>query len=179
MRIEDFALLFNKIYSFLISPPQDNEIINGIKTIFIFFGCIFFILAVYFIKTTSFLNWLILQDIYEFFNFKPYSSRKLKGQWEKIVFKIKNGVEGEMKLAILEATKLLKESLETMGYPGETLEEKLNQISPDIISNVNELKGAFRVYKNIIEDPAYRLKKETALYIMLSYEKAFKELNLI
>ena len=167
------------IVSFLLFPPQDNELFNFIKFIFIFFDFLFLIIIIYFLSTTSFLKWLFLQDLFEFFSYRPLTNKKINEKWKTINLRLASDLEGDHKLAILEVTKIFNDALELMGYRGETLEEKINQIPEEIIENKNELKGALRVYKNIIEDPSYKLKKETAKYIILTYEKIFKNLNLI
>jgi len=169
----------SSLISFLLFPPKDNELLNFIKIGFIFFDFLFLIIIVYFLATTSFLKWLFLQDLYEFFSYKPLAHKKIKEKWKTINLRLSSDLEGDHKLAILETTKIFNDTLELMGYQGETLEEKINQIPKEILENINELKGALRVYKNIIEDPSYKLKKETAKQIILTYEKIFKNLNLI
>jgi len=169
----------SSLTSFLLFPPKDNELLNFIKIFFIIFDFLFFLIIVYFLSTTSFLKWLFLQDLYEFISYKPLTNKKIKEKWKSINLRLSSDLEGDHKLAILETTKIFNDALELMGYRGETLEEKINQIPPEILENINEVKGALRVYKNIVDDPAYKLKKETARQIILTYEKIFKNLNLI
>ncbi|MGB9598406.1 MAG: hypothetical protein ACPLZH_00980, partial [Minisyncoccales bacterium] len=163
----------SQLYSFLFFPPKDNELLNFIKISFYFFDFLFLIFIVYFLSKTSFLQWLFLQDLYEFLNYRSFAQKKIKEKWETIRRRLESELEADLKLAVLETTRIFQRALELMGYKGETLEEKINQLPKESVENLNELKGAIRVYKNIIGDPSYRLKKETARQIIFTYEKIF------
>ena len=59
----------------------------------------------------------------------------------------------------------------------ESLGEKLEEITPDILPNLEEVNEVHKMRNNIIHDPAYRLDLEEAKRILSAYEKAIQNLE--
>jgi len=111
--------------------------------------------------------------------FKSYEIKKFEKVWVKIKKRLESPLESEYKLAVIEADDLLNEILKKMKYKGESLGERLNQITADIISNIGEVRKAHDAYNNIIHDPDYQTTLEQAQKFIKIYEKAFQGLNIL
>ncbi len=142
----------------------------GISLLFLF--AIF-----YFIKNTSWLKFRYVQDLKEFFDFKPYEIKKFEKVWAKITKRLQNPLESEYKLVIIEADNLLNEILERMGYKGETVGERLKKITVDILPSIQEVLEAHKIRNNIVHDPDYKITLEKGQKTIKIYEKTFQELN--
>jgi hypothetical protein len=157
------------IWKFSPQPPL------FVKIIFLLFALFFFFVIIYFLRKTTWFERIFLQDFIEFSTFKPYGISKSVEAWKKIITRLDAGSEDEAKLAVIEADDLLNETLDRVGYKKEkSLGEKLDEITPDIITNLEEVNEAHRIRNNIIHDPDYRLGLEEAKKILLVYEKAIK-----
>jgi hypothetical protein len=104
--------------------------------------------------------------------------RSLKG-WEQIKKRIISPAQQDWKLAILEADKILNEILKMAGYLGTDLGKKLEILTAENLSNLDEIKKAHSLADKIMKDPGMELKKEDAIIVLKSFKKAFIELNLL
>ncbi len=157
-----------------------NEIISpllNLKILFIVFALVCLAGAIYFATKSSWLKYRIIQDLVEFFTYRPYGIRKIVKQWAKIMGRLETGLESEYKLAVIEADSLLDETLERMGYGGETLGERLKNITSDILPNLEQIWQAHKIRNNIVHDPDYRLNLDEARKALAIYEKAFTDLQ--
>ena len=146
----------------------------------IFFGIIslFFIATmIYFVKDSGYFKIKLWQDVVEFFSARSYGTSKIFKRWDKIKKRLDLPPESEHKLAIIEADGLLNEILERMGYKGETLGERLKQLSQAQLSNIEELWEAHKTRNNIVHDPDYRLSLDEARRALEIYEKALQNLQ--
>src|SRR3989344_7262472 len=111
------------IISFITSPDFQEKLFP-IKIIFgAVFGILFVAILVLLLKT-RWLRKLLLEDLAEFFTFKPYGAKKGVKQWAKILKRLDTGLESEYKLALIEADSFLDEILIRMGFTGDSLEER-------------------------------------------------------
>lgn len=149
-----------------------------LKVIFLLFALFFLLVIIYFLKKTTWLRRIFFQDFMEFITSSSYKVGRITKAWEKIIKRLERNTEDEAKLAILEADDILNEILNRMGYKKEeTLEEKLDEITPDIISNLEDLYDAHKVHNNIVHDPDYRLSLTEAQRIIFIYEKSLHDLE--
>jgi len=177
---EDFL---REIKIFILEPQKLNPEIQFwlfvFKIVFLFFGFFFLGYIIWALIFTSWLRRAFLEDLKEFLTFKPFEAQIFLPKWKKIKERLSTGIEAELKLAILEADSLLDQFLKRQGFKGETLEEKLELLTKDILSNIDEVKEAVKVKKAIVEDPSYKLSLEEAKKILSIYEKALKDLQAI
>jgi len=87
--------------------------------------------------------------------------------------------ENQLKIAVFEADQLLDEILKIVNYPGRGLEERLAQISPEQISNIEELRQAHKFKSRLVSEPDFVITPNEAGIIIEIYKKTFQELNLI
>src|SRR4030042_1066577 len=148
----------------------------------IVFGSISFLMIagiVYFILKTNYLQMIYFQDVAEILSFRPYGTRKIVKQWNKLKNRLGLPSEAEHKLAIIEADNLLNEVLAKMGYQGETLGEKLKQLSALKLSNLDRAMEAHKIRNSIVYDTDYRLSLEQAQKTVEIYEKFLIELQVL
>ncbi|KPJ71550.1 hypothetical protein AMJ50_01500 [Parcubacteria bacterium DG_74_3] len=160
----------------LIFPSFQGGLL-WIKIVFISFSLFFLGGTTYFLLTTSWLRRLILQDLIEVFTYRPYWTREYKRKWRKITNRLNTGLESEYKLAVIEAEKMLNEALEKMGYPEQSLGEKLDKLTKDTLPNISQVREANKIQNNVVRDPDYRLTLEQAKSVVLTYEQALHELE--
>jgi hypothetical protein len=165
-----------EIISFLLYPSFTGGLAL-LRIIFLFFSFLFLALIIYFLITTRWLKLIFLQDLIEFLTFKPYQRKKTKRWKRKVLSQLETGFEGEIKLSLLEAELLLNETLEELGYPGQTLAERLKNLSPDVLSNVDQVLEIHKISDNIRHDPTYKLAPEEARRAISVYERALKDLD--
>lgn len=148
-----------------------------IKFIFLAVNLFFIIFIVWALIKTTWFKRLILWDMREYLTFRHYGLPKLDKKWLKIEERLKIGTEPEAKLAIIEAEDILDDILKKEGFSGQTLGERLDKLTTDIIENLEEVREAHKVHSNIIHDPSYRLDMEEAKRILDAYEKALVDLE--
>ena len=154
-----------------------NLIIFFLKVLIVILSLIFLFGVIYFLLKTEWLKRRLLLDLTEFFNFKPYGLTKVSKKWEKIVKRLEQGTESEAKLALIEADDLLNETLEKMGYSGESLEEKLKQLKRTILPNLDEVLEIQKIKSDIVHDPSFQLSFDQAKKNLEIYERALANLE--
>jgi len=99
---------------------------------------------------------------------KQFKEKKTIKIWNKIEKKLNSGIKENYKLAVLEADKFYDESLKIAGYEKEKG-----------LVNIEDIKKAKRIKKNIIDDNAYVLTKEEAEKSVYAYKGGLEELGVL
>lgn len=101
-------------------------------------------------------------------------------RWKEIERHIQSPNISDWRVAILEADILLYDMLDQMGYPGDSIGDKLKQADP---SSFNTLQEAWKAHKirNIIahEGGNYELSRHEAERTIELYKKVFEEFYFI
>ncbi len=102
-------------------------------------------------------------------------------QWQVVLNHINSESPAEWKLAILEADNMLDSILESEGYRGETIGEKLKVVDPGDLASYNEAWEAHKVRNQIAHEGAATMdfSKKMARDTIMKFEKVFKELGYI
>lgn len=128
------------------------------------------------------------QDIhhYEDEKYKPIPVEEIEAkekmvQWQVVLNHINSESPAEWKLGILEADNMLDAILESEGYRGESIGEKLKVIDPGDLQSYNEAWEAHKVRNQIAHEGAATMdfSKKMARDTVLKFEKVFKELGYI
>ena len=164
------------IISFLFNPSMVGWLFL-LRLGFFLAGIILLGGIIFFIIKSSWLNYSILYDATEFLTFRPFGVKKIEKQWEKIRGRLDTGLESEYKLAVIEADNMTEDILKRMGYSGETLGERLKNLTVATLPNIEEIKAVHQVRNNIVHDPDYRLSLEETKNALEVYEKAFRDLQ--
>ncbi len=167
----------NPIQFFL--GPEWNSWLTVVKIIFLLFSAFFAGFIIWALVKFSWLKRIFLWDLKEFLAFKPIEKEKWIKEWGKIKKRLQSNLETEAKLAIIEADSLLDEILENMGYREKDLEEKLNKLPPDFLTNLQEIYRAHKIRNDIVHDPSYKLDLGEAKRVLAAYEKALAEVDIL
>jgi hypothetical protein len=168
--------LINLLVNFLLYP-QIPQWFLPVKFIFIFFGFFFLIYVFWALFKTTWLKRAFLWDLKEFLSYRPFYTKIFAPKWEKIERRLESKIEADLKLAVLEADDLLNQCLTQIGYPGATIDEKLEKLTEEIISNLKDLKEVRRIKEDIVEDPSFKLTLEEAKRILEVYKKSLQDLQ--
>lgn len=163
------------IVSFIVSPGGTAFLI--LKILFIIFALVLFAGIVYFLATTNYLQFRILQDMAEFFSYKPYGVKRMTKSWKKIFKRLEVPDESEYKLAVIEADDLLDGVLKRLGYGGNNLKERLANITKIILPSIDSVREANAIRDSIVHDPDYHLTLDQARKLLEIYEQALRELQ--
>jgi hypothetical protein len=166
------------IISLIFNPPYPNLILV-LKILSIGISAILLTVMAVALSRTHWLQWVFFQDVVEIFTYKPFGAKKVFKQWTKVKARLDTGLESEFKLAVIEADASLDEILKKLGYNGDTLGERLNNVSPNILPSVDKAKEAHQIRNNIVHDPDYRLTLDTARKTLSLYEAALTDLDMI
>lgn len=168
----------NQIILYLISPPPPfDQWLIIVRTIFIALSLLFLFLIIYFIFKTSWLRLRFLEDTAELLTYQPFGARKIIKEWNKIEHRLEAGLETESKLAVIEADSMLNDVLEKMGFAGETLEERLKNLTSNSLSNIEQVWEAHKIRNNIVHDPNYQLSLDESRRVISIYKQTLISLQ--
>lgn len=165
-----------EIIQFILNPTFKGWLL-AVKITFLAFSAFFLGFIIWALIKTTWLKRIFLWDLIEFLTFRPLEKQRWIKEWEKIKKRLQSNLEAEAKLAIIEADDLLNEILKNLGYREEDLEKKLNKLSPDLLTNLQEVRQAHKVRDDIVHDPSYKLDLKEAKKILAIYERALTNLE--
>lgn len=179
--MENLILFFNQIsleniISFILEPEFEG-IFLVIKIIFIIISSVFIGGMLYLLTTTTWLRHRYSESLTEFSSYETFDARKALKQWAKVAKRLESNKEEEHKKAVIEANNLLKQTLKRKGYKGKVLEDLLKQIDSGILSDIDDVLEADKIYNNIVDDPEYKLSSGQAKKIVGIFEEAFENLE--
>lgn len=99
--------------------------------------------------------------------------------WKKIIKKMNSKTPTDWKVAILDADKILDDTLRAGGYRAPTLEERFKLIEPIDVANQPELMEAHKIRNRIAQEPDFELPKEEAVRVLRIYKKSLQEFGLL
>lgn len=99
---------------------------------------------------------------------------KLRAKWAKVKEKLKSENESDYKVAIIEADKIIDDLIAKMNYKGENMGERLDNITPGQIENIEDLRTAHETRNRIIHDENFVLTKVEAKKTFEYYEDFLK-----
>jgi hypothetical protein len=146
-----------------------------------FFGLvialIFFAGVIYFMIETG---WLSLRvDRFRHIILQSNISRKqAQESWRRIEEQFYRGGESDLKVAILEADKLLNNALREAGIMGIQLGDRLKKTNTSQVPNLNELWQAHKLRNQIAHESNFKLKRDLAERALGIYETALRNLGI-
>lgn len=167
-------------FQFLIDFFQNNfsYILLLIKQIVLIL-CVLLILGIaYFLhKLEYFPKKIKLWQL--FLQGQKVSPRKIKKQWEQIKNLLKENYDSSWKLAIIKADNLFDSVLKDIGYSGKTCEQRLSSLHPGHLSSRDKILEVHQKKQELVDNPTRQLIQKEAEEIVLVYEEALKEFDLI
>lgn len=97
-------------------------------------------------------------------------------KWEKLVEKIKDGNESDLRLAIIEADTFVDDVLKEHNYPGNDMGERLKSIHPYEYKCLDDLWRAHKIRNRIAHDSDFHLTIDEAKEVIAVYHRALEEL---
>ena len=102
-----------------------------------------------------------------------------KKEWARVQHHFFKGDENDLKMAIIEADKLLEEALTESGIRGTTLGERLKNLKPSQLPELDEIWQAHRLRNDIAHQPGFKLKRDVTERALNVYEAALKRFELL
>ena len=109
----------------------------------------------------------------------PIPKGKLVAKWASIKKDLESPDEARWRLAIINADSILDEVIKSIGYPGETMGERLKNIKPYQFPNLDDAWRAHKVRNFLAHDPTYKLSRLVAERTFEIYQNIFKEFEII
>lgn len=104
---------------------------------------------------------------------------KLIAKWNKVKAKMKSGNQSDYKVAIIEGDNIIDDLITRMGYAGENFGDRLNNINPGQIGNIEGLRVAHEVRNRIIHDEDFVLTEEEAKKTIDQFEEFLRYFQVI
>lgn len=166
-------------FIYQITSPELQRRLLGFKilSILIFTGMVAAI--VYFLRHSRWWELTFPHHSLQALGFRGREERKIVKEWKKIQRRLEQESMPEAKLAIIEADQLLGRVLERMGYRGETVEQRLSQVSVQVLENLGELKKVRKIRDNIVHDPDYQLELDQASEVIEVYQQVLEALEIL
>src|SRR5665647_111943 len=95
--------------------------------------------------------------------------KKTKERWETIYKRLDSENESEYKVAIIEADKMIDELIEKLGYGGENMAERLDNIPDEQLESINEIREAHQIRNRIIHEDDFVVDRDMAEDVMDKY----------
>jgi hypothetical protein len=100
----------------------------------------------------------------------PVSRSRLKKQWKAVRDRLKSDNPSEYKVALLEADALVDKVLGNIGYKGENMAERLAQVTPEQMEDVEALREAHQLRNRVVFEQDFALGREQAEKALGVYE---------
>ncbi len=105
--------------------------------------------------------------------------KAFRDRWINILKIASQGTPEALKVAIIDADKLADDSLKQLGIIGETMADRIEEITSDEMSSIDRLLDAHRVRNDLVHNPGFEISKHKAKSLLQDYEAFFKELDLL
>ena len=99
--------------------------------------------------------------------------------WQGIQELIRSENTSDWNMAILRADAQLDETLDHLGYEGETIAERLKIVDPTKLKSMDRIWSAHRLRNIIAHDPLQQYTREMVTHALDSYQLAFQELGFL
>jgi hypothetical protein len=140
---------------------------------------IFFVASsIYFIVITGWLQFRVDTARTVLFKHNVGKKRTIKA-WKQVKRHVHDGDDNSLRLAVIEADKILDQVLKLAGYPGEQLGERLKLMNEEQLPNLNQIWEAHKLRNRIVHETNFSLNRATAERALTIYEQAFKDLELL
>lgn len=110
----------------------------------------------------------------------PTTHERHNPLWQSIRSRILSDTPSDWRLAIIEADIYMDRVLDDKGFHGDTVADKLKQVTPDRLGSVNLAWEAHKVRNRIAHDgAAFTLTMPEARRVLSYYEVVFRDLEVI
>lgn len=170
----NWSELLNIIIKYLLILHNKIFFLQYIALVFIIF--IFLSIIIVFIKSKPF--WVEGWHMqFKGLDVAQIGLNKIKRKFRLIKARLETKQESNYKIAVIQADKLLDNLFERAGFPGDTMGDKLKQITQSQISNLDDIWKAHKLRNSIVHDIDSEIKFSDAKHAIEAYEKALEELE--
>lgn len=96
-------------------------------------------------------------------------------RWNKIDSLLKEPYSSSWKLAVLQATSLVEQTLRNLGYKGETLKDFLQTLQIQKYRHLDLIEDIYQIREKIIQEKDFTLSKEEAVKIISLLRKFWQD----
>ncbi|MDP1688930.1 MAG: hypothetical protein Q8L47_02260 [bacterium] len=162
----------NPIFGFLDPYMATIQFVSAIISILLFTGIVILVIKLNYVS-------MKVKKYREILRGEGISKHRTVKIWKQICADLESGDPGRRKLAIIEADKVLDEILKLSGYKGETMSERLKQLTSAQIGNLDDIWMVHKIRNQIVHEAGYELPHAAAVRSIGIYEAAFRQLGLI
>jgi len=105
--------------------------------------------------------------------------KRVREGWNQVEEHFFKGDENDLKIAVIEADKLLNEALRGAGARGIQLGDRLKAMKPGQIPNLDEVWQAHKLRNQITHEPSFKLNRNLAERALDIYKEALENLGAI
>lgn len=118
-----------------------------------------------------------VQDLTKSASAPVLPKKEINKNWQAVLDKLDKGDESSCKMAVVEADKILDDILKRIGYQGGDMGERLKQLTPAQLANLNDIWEAHKIRNRIVHESGFRLSQEQAQKAIKAYERGLKDLE--
>jgi hypothetical protein len=100
-------------------------------------------------------------------------------KWQRVLESASSDDPQKWRSAILEADHMLNELLDTLGYKGETMGDKMRKADVNAFSTIDFAWEAHQVRNRISQDASFALDSRETRRVIKMYERVFEEFHFI
>ncbi|MGC9031203.1 MAG: hypothetical protein ACP5H7_00290 [Minisyncoccia bacterium] len=184
-----FELIFEKIsnikpedikkfFEFLLSSELQEKIF-WIKIIFVTVSAIFIFCIIFYMKNSSYLYVKYFEPLMAKITHTDSDISKRKKRWDKIKKMLASDDENQWKITFLDAQNFFINILSESGYPQKDYKEKLEAIKTEEKIDIEPLLKLYEIFQNILDNPNFKLEKQTFQEAIKIFEDVMVKINLI
>jgi len=99
-------------------------------------------------------------------------------KWVEIEKKLNSNYASDWKLAVIEADSVLDNLIQSLGYRGDTMGERMKNIKPGQFPYLEDAWRAHKVRNFLAHDAGYNFSQQAAVRTIGIYKKIFKEFGM-
>ncbi|MBU1255438.1 hypothetical protein KKE74_01480 [Patescibacteria group bacterium] len=148
------------------------------------FKVISLIISALFIAIIIFLLIKIRKDIEKFLGQAVESiaapglpKREMNKSWQIVLDKLESVEKDSYKMAVIEADKIFDDIIKRIGYKGDDMGERLKQINPAQIANIDEIWQAHKLRNRLVHEPGFQINQFQAKRSIEIYQRAMEDLG--
>lgn len=149
-----------------------------LRFIFIALGLAFFAVALY-LNAVLGLTKEKVDHWIDVIGAKDISKRNQLKMWKGIRDDVEKNTPASLRAAVVAADRILEEILKVAGFPGPTLNEKIENATEEQIPNIQELREAHNFTNNIARNSSLVLTQGEARNAIRIYARTFLDLGLL
>lgn len=100
-----------------------------------------------------------------------------RAEWDALVARLESDNPNDWRAAVIDADKLVDNILISIGYPGETMGERLKAIERSDFQSLNDVWEAHKIRNRIAHEADHQLSLRDARKAIAFYERALEELE--